>query len=284
MTSLPEPAHLIELQAKIDQASHGDERRLHEKAYWNEHKNSFSIFSRLAAAIADVGRSDFWGSVSEALRAHWACGPLLEVEEIICLCLGNLEDHSSIYQLALLHLLSEKLHISHEQCFVFDPCHTFKDRSMLEYLGFTVLNRDDEARIPVARMTLFYMPHGDFHLTENVVQANWHSLHRVAVLGNCFSWVCDADGYSVDELRAPHVQAVLPFVKATDLTDTLHGEMKERLASFAPRAAQLVGSCLVDCLDCSLTTFPPASQWGDMSCHRHLEHSAARCELGKVGQ
>lgn len=265
MSSLPEPAHLTELQAKIDQSLQPGEQGLHEREYWNQYKHLSCTLARLAAAIADVGGSDFWQSVCEALHTHWACGPLAKVEEIVCLCLGNLEDHASVYQLSLLLLLSEKLNISQEKCFVFDPCHTSRDRSILEYLGFTVLKRNDEARIPVTRMTLFYMPHGDFHLTDNVVQANWCSLQCVAVLGNRFSWVCNADSCHGADGRAPRVQAVLPFVKATELPDTLHGKTKERLASFAPRAAQLFGGRLVDCLECSLTTFPPASEWDDMN-------------------
>jgi len=229
----------------------------------------------LAVAIAGIGKSEFWASVCEALSRHWTSDPLPEVERIVCLCLGCLDNHASVYQLSLLLLVSEKLGVCHDRCLVFDPCHTDRDRSILRQLGFVVLDSDAEAFTQVPCMTLFYMPHADYNLTDALVWANRQALHRIAVLGNCFHWVCN---YSAVNTRAPYVERVLPFIEETELEDTLNRKVQERFASLVPQASRLIGDMLVDCLDCTLTTFPPtkALEGIDWSPPRPLRYGLLR--------
>merc|ERR1712032_240048 len=123
----------------------------------------------------------------------------------------------------------------HERCFVFDPCHTTEERCILEHLGFTYLKNNSEGRIHADCMTLFYMPHGDYHLTDNLVGANRRSLDNLAVLGNRFPWVCNPGNsgcaeHAVAETRAPEVQKVLRLIKETDLPDTFSANIKQHLA------------------------------------------------------
>merc|ERR1719189_3513331 len=112
-------------------------------------------------------------------------------------------------------------------------------------------------------MTLFYMPHGGYGLTDELVWTNRHALHRIAVLGNDFGWVCNPDNSlagddAVAERRAPNVQRVLPFIEATELPDTLTAKMQERLATLAPQTWRVIGNRLLNnCLGCTLTTLPP---------------------------
>jgi hypothetical protein len=238
---------------------------LEERRKWRQFTKWQDILTRLATAVVDVGKSDFWISVSAALDSHWSSGSLAKVEQLVCLCLGSLQDHGSVYQLALLLLLSEKIGIGHEHCFVFDPCHTREERRILQHLGFTYLSKNSEGRIRVRRMTLFYMPHGNYELTDNLVGANICSLDKVAILGNGFAWVCDHRNTGcahdcVAKTRAPEVQKVLTLIKETDLPDTFSYTIKEHLASLTPRASQMFGDRLVNHLDCTLTTFLPSSE------------------------
>lgn len=239
-----------------------EERRTHEIEYWRQYARWQDILTRLGTAVVDVGKSDFWTSVSAALDSHWSSGSLTKVEQLVCLCLGSLLEHASVYQLALLLLLSEKLGIGHEHCSVFDPCHAPEERYILEHLGFTYLSNNSEGKIQVDRMTLFYMPHGDYQLTDNLVGANLRSLEKVAILGNRLAWVCDPGNQpSIANTRAPQVQHVLSLIKETDLPDTFSVNIKQHLASFAPRASQMFGDRLVPHLDCTLTTFLSSTRW-----------------------
>jgi len=267
MSSTTEPAHLMALHSlAADQSLSLDERRLQELEYWRQYSEWSCMVTRLAAAIAELGESDYWASVRKALSRDWTSSPLPEVESIVCLCLGSLDDHASVYQLSLLLLLAEELGVCHDRCLVFDPCHTDRDRSILRHLGFVALDSDAKAFTQVHCMTLFYMPHGDYNLTDELVWANRHALHRIAVLGNDFDWVCYPNKSGAEDdtdagTRAPYAQRVLPFIEVTEFPDTLTAKKQKRLATLVPRTSRVIGDSLVDCLDCTLTTFPPAKAW-----------------------
>mmetsp|Transcript_26229 Transcript_26229/g.55622 ORF Transcript_26229/g.55622 Transcript_26229/m.55622 type:complete len:281 (+) Transcript_26229:164-1006(+) len=263
-----EPAHLQELDTmRLNESLDLKERKKHEAEYWRQYTRWQDILTRLGTAVVDVGKSDFWASVSAALDSHWSSTPLAKVEQLVCLCLGSIQDHASVNQLALLLLLSEKLGIGHEHCFVFDPCHSTDERCILEHLGFSYMQNNSEGGVHVDRMTLFYMPHGDYQLTDNLVWANRGSLYKVAVLGNRFSWVCDPGNdngcaqHAVAKTRAPQVQKVLTLIKETHLPDTFTVNIKKHLASLTPKASQIFGDRLGSHLDCTLTTFPPSTEW-----------------------
>lgn len=269
----PEPMYLAKLwEMALDQSLTAKERIAFEAEYFNEYTNWKTIQARLATAITNLAESEFWNSVCRALHNHWFCGesgPLQKVEEVVCLCLGHLESHATVYQLSLLLLLLEKLGIHHEKCFIFDPCHSPREIDILKHLGFTVLQENTEARIRVRQMTLFYMPHGDYQLTNNLIGANHTSLHLIAVLGNPFAWTCESEAgkrLDIDQSisRAPFVQKVLELVKETEIHDTVASKLRLRFANLVPRASQALGNGICDFLDCTLTTFPPTMSWASL--------------------
>jgi len=267
----------MSLQAVIDdKTANVDERASCEAEYWQRYNRWHNLLNRLATAIAQLRGSDFMQSLREALRKHWSAGPLAPIEDLICLCLGKLDDQCVVYQLAVLVLLAQLLDIPHERCLIYDPVHTTEDRSILTHLGFVASDENKQAKYQVQRMTLFYMPFGPYDLYNNLVQANWHSLHRIAVLGNSFFWVCDSEcgkATSAERIRrAPQVERVLPFIKATKLLEAVPVEQEKRMVR---PTAQDVDDCdgfrhrrcsrrnsddpWRDHLRCSLTTFPSAS-------------------------
>lgn len=271
-----EPMYLQKLWSKTDDENLTEaERNALLRQYYSQFTKWRSYQARLIMAIANLGGSEYWNSVCEAIREHGLCGDrgsLAKVEKVICLCLGNLEDNASLNQLALLILLLERLDVHHEKCFVFDPCHSSEEADVLKHLGFTVLDNSDEARIQVRQMTLFYMPHGDYALTNNLIGANCDCLDLVAVLGNNLAWVCNPDesdtaaavNADCTESRAPHVQKVLKVVKETHLRDTLASNVRSRFASLAPKISKAFLNTMCDSLDCTLSTFPPKMPWEDI--------------------
>jgi hypothetical protein len=108
----------------------------------------------------------------------------VEIQEIVCYSLGHLEDANVSFQIAFLLLVANELKIPILRRLVFDPSHTDDDRRVLALCGCNPLLADENARRKVASPTLFYMPFAPFHLTDNVVRANWDQLHRIAIIGN----------------------------------------------------------------------------------------------------
>jgi hypothetical protein len=272
-----EPRYLEELwEATLDKSLSARERKAHEAKYFDLYTRWKCLQARLAVATSNLSRSQFWKSLSAALDDHWEHGehgPLEKVEEVVCLCLGRLEDNASIHQLSLLVLLLGRLGIRHENCSIFDPCHSPADTDILKHFGFNVLSVNDQARIRVNCMTMFYMPFGDYHLTNNLLETNWSSLHLVSILGNDLAWVCDENAEPFDaaqqdgvKSRAPHAQKVAKLVKETHLVDTYASQVRMDLANLLPKASQTFGAGLVDSLDCTLTTFPPKIQLQDVAC------------------
>lgn len=254
--------------ASQDESLSSEVRERTLKKYWQQYVQWQDFMARLATAIVFVGGSEFWRSVDKALDAHWGAGQLQPVQDIVCLCLGSLDNQASVYQLSLVILVCERLGVCHEQCYFFDPCHTKEERGILSHLQFKMLRDSDQGKLQVRRMTLFYMPHGDWDLADNLIAANWCSLWKVAVLGNRFEWVCNGeacDGCCAVPVRAAATREVLPIVRATELPDTLFTTVRASFASLAPKISCMFGHRLVESMGCTLTTFPEASQWASIA-------------------
>jgi hypothetical protein len=272
-----EPRYLEDLwESTLDKSLSGGERKALEAKYFDLYTRWKSLQARLAVATSTLSRSQFWKSLSAALDDHWEQGEHgspEKVEEVVCLCLGHLEDNASVHQLSLLVLLLGRLGIRHESCSIYDPCHSPADIDTLKNFGFNVLSVNDQARIRVNCMTLFYMPFGDYHLTNNLIETNWSSLHLVSILGNNLAWVCDENAEGFDDAkesaansRAPHAQKVAKHAKETHLADTFSSQVRMDLATLLPKVSLTFGAGLVDSLDCTLTTFPSKIQWQEIAC------------------
>lgn len=72
---------------------------------------------------------------------------------------------------------------------VFDPIISLAESRVLEALGCSVLSVNEFGRRQALRPTLFFMPHCEAELYDNLLQANWRvdMLNRMALLGNGFS-------------------------------------------------------------------------------------------------
>ncbi|KAH0896338.1 hypothetical protein HID58_045906 [Brassica napus] len=71
---------------------------------------------------------------------------------------------------------------------VFDPVLSATESSVLESLGCTVLSVNEQARREALKPTLFFMPHCEANLYNNLLQANWRMdrLSKIALFGNSF--------------------------------------------------------------------------------------------------
>ncbi|GAQ86929.1 hypothetical protein KFL_003210050 [Klebsormidium nitens] len=121
-------------------------------------------------------------------------------------------------------LLLKQLVPSADRLLVYDPAFSEVDRQALERLGCDVINVNEEGKRSAARPTLFYMPHCEEWMYDNVLSANWDAerLGRVAILGNSFGNYYDRLGLYSAEMKAHmrhirHVASVLEELRIHDL-------------------------------------------------------------------
>ena len=71
---------------------------------------------------------------------------------------------------------------------VFDPILSATETRVLETLGCSVLSVNEQGRRQALKPTLFFMPHCEAELYDNLLQANWRvdMLKRVVLFGNSF--------------------------------------------------------------------------------------------------
>lgn len=90
-------------------------------------------------------------------------------------------------QLAFAMFLQTQLPSLKQTC-AFDPVFTLLDKTLLNQYQIQVSEKNISGRYLAITPTLFYMPHCDCHLYNNLLKANWgsHQLHKIAILGNSF--------------------------------------------------------------------------------------------------
>lgn len=93
-------------------------------------------------------------------------------------------------QLALLPLLLEQLATGNEAVTlqVYDPVLTDADKSVISSIGGSMLSAEEAMQHSCTEDVLFYMPHCDASLYNEVLESNWGAaeLSRLAFLGNSF--------------------------------------------------------------------------------------------------
>lgn len=97
---------------------------------------------------------------------------------------------------------------------VFDPILSPTEARVLEALGCSVLSVNEQGRRCAIKPTLFYMPHCEAELYNNLLQANWGAMLKQMVLfGNSFEMyhqhVLEFKGSIVDTAR--HILAARRF-------------------------------------------------------------------------
>ena len=146
-------------------------------------------------------------------------GPLdvIRLADIICYGLGSpTTNRAALYQLGLLVILKQLVsdivvidvnnctsfdfNFNHEKtfiknvtlsnimlCDIYDPVFNAADCQLLQALGFTVLQENENAqRLATARVTIFYMIHCTSKMYEDLLKTNWNknNLNSIIIIGN----------------------------------------------------------------------------------------------------
>ncbi|KAJ1814030.1 hypothetical protein LPJ75_002943 [Coemansia sp. RSA 2598] len=133
-------------------------------------------------------------------------------EEIVCYGMGSPSSSQvSQWQLALILEINDVFKLP---VLAFDPVTSDCDIEVLSKLGVSAIPENEEAKRRASRKTLFFMPHCEQFLYENVVAANWskETLGRVMVVGNRFSGYRDAQGGQEFADKSPHLARMIDSV------------------------------------------------------------------------
>ncbi|GFY89056.1 sensitivity to red light reduced protein [Actinidia rufa] len=132
--------------------------------------------------------------------------------------IGSIESYETPrLQLALAILMKKRLSWIGDME-VFDPILSATETRVLETLGGSVLSVNEQGRRQALKPTLFFMPHCEAELYDNLLQANWRvdMLKRVVLFGNSFEtyeqYVSVFKNSTVINLRK-HILAVRRFTK-----------------------------------------------------------------------
>ncbi|KAJ2743872.1 hypothetical protein GGI20_003413 [Coemansia sp. BCRC 34301] len=162
--------------------------------------------------IESLKATKFRSALQASLDIIQAFGP----EEIVCYGIGSLATPVSQWQLALVLLINQ--HLSIDMC-AFDPAALSTDCKTLERFAVSTIAENEEARRSATKNTLFFMPHCEEFLYNNLLAANWspEQLARILVVGNRISRYQDTQCSQDFAKKSPYILKVLPAIVCTDL-------------------------------------------------------------------
>ncbi|GFV19628.1 SRR1-like protein [Trichonephila clavipes] len=106
---------------------------------------------------------------------------------IVCYGLGHFTSCLiARYQLALLMILRDILQPSVFD--IYDPIFSTEEKTVLRDLSLNVLNINEGCKRTASNQTIFFMPHCDLPLYNNLLWANWkkEKLSKLIIIGNSF--------------------------------------------------------------------------------------------------
>ncbi|OUM61732.1 hypothetical protein PIROE2DRAFT_27112, partial [Piromyces sp. E2] len=141
--------------------------------------------------------------------------------DIVSYGVGNFtKSRISQFQFALCILLKSNLKLNGKVYF-YDPVFTEVEKEVINNYGFEVIEENEHGRRNINKMTLFYMPHCNYNLYNNVLGTNWEldKLSKLILIGNDFSMYDENMVSSKFESEAPFLKAILPLTKKVAFPD-----------------------------------------------------------------
>ncbi|CAA0831413.1 Protein SENSITIVITY TO RED LIGHT REDUCED 1 [Striga hermonthica] len=153
------------------------------------------LMQKMQICIQGLVSSDFFNSFLNQMRSPETLAMFLRVlgsepqMEMVIYGIGSIDSFEPPrLQLALAVLMKRSFDwIGNIQ--VFDPIISLTESRVLTSLGCEVMLVNEHGRRQVIRPTLFFMPHCEVELYDNLLQANWRldSLSRLVLFGNSFA-------------------------------------------------------------------------------------------------
>eukprot|EP00126_Sphaerothecum_destruens_P001248 Sdes_comp13686_c0_seq1m3270 len=158
--------------------------------------------------------------------------------DIVCYGLGKLSSEITKLQFSLLLCLMTEFCQKSSSCvneiYCYDPIFDSTDIELIHHFGMHVFSENDmgNRKCREGHQTIFYMPHCESFLYQNVVQTNRLCLDKIAVLGNSFSQYCLKTSDSKLKLELPFVYFLVKSGKIKEsMLLSLHSGKKSKAFS-----------------------------------------------------
>ncbi|XP_050231923.1 protein SENSITIVITY TO RED LIGHT REDUCED 1 [Mercurialis annua] len=152
------------------------------------------LIEKMKISMKKVENSQFFRTLLEQIRTPEVLGSFQKVlgselkMQMVIYGIGSIESYETprIQLSAAILMKNEFSWIGDIE--VFDPILSATESCVLEALGCSVLSVNEHGRRCAAKPTLFYMPHCEAELYNNLLQANWDMelLNCIALFGNSF--------------------------------------------------------------------------------------------------
>ncbi|KAF5295986.1 hypothetical protein FQA39_LY12758 [Lamprigera yunnana] len=187
----------------------------------SENFNLETAIRRIETAKNELVSSDLYASVLASLREGLQILNSVEIREIVCFGLGNVDDCMiSRYQFALLLLLKE---LYKAKVILYDPIFNDDDHAILKNFELNVLSYNNEGKYQLVHSstTIFFLPHCPKQLSNNLLWANWGlSLSYCIVIANSFTKIIETHSKRHILENAPYILNISPFVTELPIINT----------------------------------------------------------------
>ncbi|XP_040994422.1 protein SENSITIVITY TO RED LIGHT REDUCED 1-like [Juglans microcarpa x Juglans regia] len=182
------------------------------------------LMQKMQICIKKIESSPFYHILLDQIQTteivcclHRVLGSELKMQMVIY-GIGSIESYEAPrLQLSLAILMKKKLSWIGD-IEVFDPILSATESRVLEALGCSVLSVNEQGHRCALKPTIFFMPHCEAELYDNLLHANWgvELLNRVVLFGNSFeTYEQHVSEFKhsaiVDSVR--HILAIRPFTK-----------------------------------------------------------------------
>ncbi|XP_020276426.1 protein SENSITIVITY TO RED LIGHT REDUCED 1 [Asparagus officinalis] len=153
------------------------------------------LLSKLQSSLSKLKSSQFYNQFLSQLQCpqiQSGLNKLLSFNpqfDLIIYGIGSIDSYETPrLQLSLALLILDRLKPQISSIEVFDPIISTAEQAVIEQLGVAVMGVDERGRREVKVPTLFFMPHCEVQLYDNLLDANWgcENLNKMVILGNSF--------------------------------------------------------------------------------------------------
>ncbi|KAD4384932.1 hypothetical protein E3N88_25100 [Mikania micrantha] len=201
-----------------------------EEAHWTPTElettpeRELQLKQKMQVSIEKLEKSQFFSVFLEQIHASEASSHFCKVTgtehrlKMVIYGIGSIESFESPrLQLSLAILMKRKLDWIGE-LEVFDPIISLTESKVLEDLGCRVLSVNEQGMRKVLDSILFFMPHCEAELYENLLKTNWRheSLDKIILFGNSFEKYeqhCSVFQDSTLNDSRKHLLAIRPFTR-----------------------------------------------------------------------
>ncbi|KAH7924552.1 hypothetical protein BV22DRAFT_497717 [Leucogyrophana mollusca] len=167
----------------------------------------------------EIASGDWFSECQEILQGALRDTSVVS-PEVLCLGLGSpASSRDARAQLAFLIRQCASFDIAHATVSVYDPVFTDADQDLFQVFGMKMLADNKNAKHPLGRPTILYMPHCDIGLYENIIRENWtvEQLSGIVFIANRLAEYLENNPASKLEREYPCLMRLAPHLDSRPL-------------------------------------------------------------------